>query len=492
MGLVLIRKRILTDVPSFRVSLVIIAAFLLTLRPIDDVDMYTWLRLGKEMLSHGLSAPEPILFQDVSRVSIGWLYHLLVAFLHSFLGLAGVRFLHVALVLGGFIFAANSLRKDRVSVAAQAFAFSLAFIVAGSNLNVRPQGMAIFCFGILQWLLGKATFGTKSAILFIPVALVWVNCHPSTVLGMLLCACSFAVRLRLSLGERDNRNTLLPPTVLGLILLVATFFTPDGARIFSISAQNTEIARNLLEVTEWLPPWRAEVRSAMMGFWCALTLSIPLLIRYRRSLSSELLFQGVVFALLALSAARFALFWALVMLPVWIAVLSSLPLFNRQLVPSQRNIYKLFPVFLLLLIILRGGGRESVIPGDMPVECIKALSRVLPEGRIYNYRELGGPAAFWGSQRWTLLVDGRLYLFPREFWIQHYREAAGEIELKQIAEQWQPEGFLLHPGFDSGLISRLENESSWQILFRDTECLAAARVAAARVAAAQVTAAQVR
>jgi hypothetical protein len=187
---------------------------------------------------------------------------------------------------------------------------------------------------------------------------------------------------------RGSRSAA-PWGLTGIVVLIALaqFATPMGWRILETSAANVRVARDLLGVSEWLPPWDASVRAAMVGFALAAAITIGLLIRLRFRVRLEDAALCAALALLSLSAARFVLFWAVAMVPVWARwIEQSKPdgvLAWRGDLPVGRIRSALLvgfgvPLALALPTLLQGGVTDAFALGAG----MARLREVEPQGRI--------------------------------------------------------------------------------------------------------------
>jgi hypothetical protein len=92
----------------------------------------------------------------------------------------------------------------------------------------------------------------------------------------------------------------------------------------------------------------------------------------------------------------------------------------------------------------------------MPLGAFKNLKAILSEARIFNYREFGGALEYVGYPGWTVFIDGRLYLYPREVW-QTYHDISFALSPEQLPGILRNYDLLvLHPDFQQRLISELK------------------------------------
>jgi hypothetical protein len=183
----------------------------------------------------------------------------------------------------------------------------------------------------------------------------------------------------------------------------------------------------------------------------------------------------LVFTVLGLTAARMALFWSLALVPVWARWIDqALPadLF-RPREDATRPPAWLWPtvigaeIVVVLLLFVRG----PVFDREIPLAGLAELKKVLPAGRIYNYREWGGPLILAGQPEWQVAIDGRLYLYTIDTWNEYNRAAGGQVPLKELVATHQPDAFFLRPDFDAGLVKLLRESKEWREVYAAEFCI---------------------
>jgi hypothetical protein len=457
----------------------------LLLRPIDDGDIFCQIKLGELIMDQGrLITQDPFTYtlSGVKIPTVGWLAQVIFAWLYRCFSLQGVQIAHVLLYSGAFAIAIMSpilnsaKRRGDISLFSLGAAVILGFLVSLTNSSVRPQSFAVFCFAFLLYVVqSNWRFRTKLLALA-PTLLLWQNTHPSVMIGVLAMAVLVFLRWIRNFTKSDNAK----PWDISLFLLIsvlALLFTPLGWHIFDISTKNAQASREWLGITEWLPPWHESVRDAMLVFWIALILSVCLVINLRNKLRFIDVALFVSFTLLTLYAARFALFWAIIMVPIWASWIEQAKPVNlfswRGDLPISKWILAITLVIGITIVsFLVYTMRQAIIDQKtIPAQGIAFLKSVLARGRIYNYPVWGGPLIFAGYPQWHVTVDGRLYLYEKTFWIDYFKAAQGKIPLQELVKQHQPDAFFLHPRFHQQLIEILGHSQNWCKLYSDAQCI---------------------
>ncbi|WKZ57512.1 MAG: hypothetical protein QY326_02275 [Bdellovibrionota bacterium] len=435
--------------------------FVCQLRPIDDADLFTQIALGWEQLANGVPIQvEPFALVNLGMpiVNLGWLSQLLFAALHEVGGFLLVRCIF-AIVLGLSFATLLSLDRIRPTTIPAMFATLISFLAIASNTSVRPQGLALGCFAVLLWLVIRrpkywllCTFG---------VAVLWQNLHPSVGLFFAV-ACGFVLWCLVRKAERAH---CLDWCLVALIAVPASVLTPDGLAVWRVSSKNSEIARSVLQISEWQPPWTSSVLPAMWGFWIALSITVVVWIFVRRVPRLAPAWFVLLFA--TFYAARFALFWGVVNA----AVLAELIMSSRL-----KNVFShsgamisrlpLRTVSCLLIIVPLVFHSGDIISPRIPVRDLESLhQRISHPVRVYNYREWGGSIVYAWYGESTVAIDGRLYLYGKEEWQRYIDIALGRVPVRDIEALYRPDYLILHSEFHKRLIELVDADPGWQRLY---------------------------
>lgn len=405
---------------------------------------------------------------------IAWLAQLGYAALFRIGGWRGLQVISGLVFGAALVVAAWPLRRSGVSLFSAAAAMVLALLVVLPHSSVRPQAFGTLGFAVLLTLLQSDLPWHKLVCFAAPVLLLWQNAHPSLAVGAVAAAPLVAGRWLEYYRDR-TRDRPAGPTLVLLLTILCMFATPLGAGIMPVTQTNAAIARDWLGVTEWLPPWDPSVRGAMLTFWLALILSLVLLFRLRFRVPLADLSEFVVMTSLALSAARFGLFWAVALVPVWgrwieQAKPGDLFAWRAEGTVGRRLAFMSILAATAAVWAVPTVARAPLFSAELPVEGVARLRDAFPAGRIYNYREWGGPLIFAGSPNWQVAIDGRLYLFSFEEWQSYNGASRGTMPLAAIVREYRPDAFFLRPSFHEALIAELRQAPDWHELYSDSSC----------------------
>ncbi len=455
-------------------------SFLVEMRGIQDVDLFWQLRYGQIMLeTSSLYHTDCFSYTHFGeRVPcIFWLSQLIYAVLFRAGCWRALLIVNSLMFAVAFGIAGQIARKQGAGPFSVSAAMALGFATGLTNAEVRPTSFGLCWFAILLLLVsGNLRWRFRLPLVLLTV-IVWQNIHPSVLVGAIAVAGLVTADWILCLRNRGRPKPWALTLLLPLIAL-CQFATPMGLGILETSRENFKVARSWLRESEWLPPWDPSVDpSAVAIFWTALGITIVLimLVRQRISLRQWLTFGSM--SLLALSATRFALFWGLAMIPVWadwIETIKARGSFQWGNDPVPRRVF--LAVLLggaLLVGLVPATLQSSIFDERLPLDGIRLLKLALPEGRIYNFRQWGGPLIFLGGAEWKVAVDGRLFVYTnREEW-QEYRDAArGRVSLDDLVRRHQPDAFFLHPVFQKALVESLRGTRSWKSIYENANSIA--------------------
>lgn len=454
-----------TLVPIAFMVATILAEFWM-LWPLDDYDLYTHITLGRWLPTWVRLTEAEI----PNATFLAWLGGWLFAQVDTWAGLVGVQALHIALMICTFtslgIWQCLVTRRAQgtgPSLLSLGIGMSGAFLVSASNSSARTQDFTYLGFALLLLLLEKwsstgndRTLNIRHSVELFILFVLWQNFHSTVLL-------SIPVILAYIIWRRSPWWFLLVP-------ILASICTVNGVHIFSSTATNVEISRDLLRISEWLPPWDSVVRGAMLPFWIiagAMCLSL-LSTKVRRggwdptTTTISLLYFG-----LALTSARFGALWGFVTSPLFGHVASCLwpgPLATRGIDSTHSGRCWIIAGISLAALTWNPG---PLVSSDCPLSQFQALKTHYPAGRIFNYREYGGALEYVGYPSWQVYIDGRLYNFSPDTW-RRYEAIANAHDRSLVDDVVKTHDLLvLHPSYHRSLIEVLRTHDGVQLLSED-------------------------
>jgi len=445
----------------FLVFWIVVAYF--SARPIDDTDLLTQIRLGQILLQQGIPTHEPLngVLQGSNFLPVGWLAQILFAALYQTVGFDGIRIVRgVAYAFALLLMVRAPIGRARATELSSTLAIAVAAVAIAPSANTRPQMIAAVCFALLfRLFFCKKPFRTRAFTAFV-LAIVWQNSHPSLATGV-------ALATALSIGafvERQDRRWELLRERLALtgILVISQICTPLGTHIFAIAKANLLISTRYVFASEWLPPWADQPFGAYLSFWVLLGVSSILALRYRQRVlpSHAVLFFSATLA--TLFWGRFVLFWGMLLAPLW-AVWLPLPDRANKSGALSRSASAFVGAIGVALSIIGLRASPTLPTTQFPTLLVETLRQEMPAGRIYNHRSFAGILALFGNPEWSLTSDGRLYLFPPQYWINQEDEAEGRVAIDVIRKRYEPSAFFLKLPEQASLLDLLSQSSDWRV-----------------------------
>jgi hypothetical protein len=453
---------------------------LIQMRGIQDVDLFWQLKYGQNML-------ETSSFYKIDSFSythfgqripcIYWLSQLFYAVLFRLGSWRALLIVHSLIFAVAFGLAGQIGRNGGAGPFSVSAAMALGLLTGLTNSEIRPTSFALCCFAILLVLVsGKLRWRVRVPLVLLTV-LVWQNTHPSVLVGAIAVAGLVTADWIDSLRHEGRRKPWGLTLLLAMIVL-CQFATPMGIGILATSRDNLRVARYWLRETEWLPPWDPAVDlSALAFFWIALGITIVLVAFVRKRIPLRQWLTLGSMTSLALYATRFALFWGLAMIPLWADWIESIKAkgsfqWGDDPVP-RRALMAVLAGGALLVLVGPATLQSSIFDERLPLEGIRLLKVALPEGRIYNFRQWGGPLIFEGSPRWKVAIDGRLFVYTnRQEWHEYFGAATGRVSLDDLVRRHQPDAFFLHPAFQKPLVDALRGTRNWKSIYENANCVA--------------------
>ena len=303
--------------------------------------------------------------------------------------------------------------------------------------------------------------------------MLWQNLHPSvSVAAVALAAAAGVGWLRFFAKYRPSPPWLL--TALLMLAGAATFATPAGFSILSVSAYNAR-ASLALEVNEWLPPWEPVNRAAGLTFAASVVVFAWLGLRNRERTVWEELAPAAALFVLTLTAHRFALFWELPLCQ-WSHAIFPTARMNPSARPNRpsRRATGLTPVGYSSashLIATAIALADWFAPHISTKPCAHGHARLKETrvaGPIYCYYAWGGPLIDAGYPDWAVAFDGPYRYSPEEW--ETTRAVRGEIGLEELEQLYHPACIPLPRGWTTAHCGTAERWE-WREVHADKTCV---------------------
>lgn len=436
---------------------VLVAGWVIGLRPLSDNSFFTHLATGRIILATGsVPSSDPYTFtaHGTRWLVQSWLASALYAAVERLAGATGLRVLMgvTAVVLASL---AWRLTRPAASLLPR-LAIGVVFIAAGAQLwSERPLMLGLIAFACVI----LATDGALDPRWLVPIGWLWVNVHGSFPLGVVYVAV-VALGTRLD-GEHPTRELrTLGWLVLGVLLGGIGPLGP-AVLVFPIELlQRQDVLRNVIE-------WRAPTFDSLSQRVFLLQLMLVILAVVRRPTYRGGLVVAV-FSAAALLGARNLTVASLVFLPILAA---AAPEWGSLRASARTPLATALGACGLAAAVVFGsarlGQRDFELRG-YPVDALayldghgveRAAHHMAAKDAVGNLMELlDGP-------RQEVFYDDRFDMFPDDVSAAHLALVQGGPSLRGDLERFDVDLVTWERG--SATAQRLIVDPAWRVLYTD-------------------------
>lgn len=420
-------------------------------------------------------------FQDVN-----WLTQLGYFYLFQIGGLDLVRVVNALLLCAVFVWLMVLCRRQTQNLAI-AMGLGLAcFLGLWEVLTIRPQTLSLLLFVAMVDLLDRSE---KSPWLLGVVPLMmalWANLHGAFPAGLILIGCFWLAQTGTWWYERTPaaRTHWYTLTLTLAASGLATLINPYGWGIYQYVGLTSRRAGER-RLDEWLPPSLDQ----MIGL--AWFLSLPILVgllwlgwkKYRVPLRiREVVLLGC-FGLMALSSVRMVAWWLLILAPILAGRLEKIwPADPAQTFPPNRGaVLSCLGLVVIMILSLPALHHLNPLlqlrPKDRTTSHLEQARQYLqdqvPSAQVFARFEWGEYLAWAGHSHSKIFMDGRIEIYPDSVWNDYASITRGDPDWEKILDRWRVDVLLLDADFHrkSGLLSRVESSSQWQLRYQSGNAL---------------------
>jgi len=455
---------------TWTATAVLVPALVISLLPLQAIDLAYQLRAGALMLDRGallrvdeftlLATGRPWLNQQ-------WGSQVLLELTFrggGWFGLALLRSLLVA-TTAGFVYLACRASGATARAAAMLTLTGALFFQGGFAL--RPQLLGMVCFGATLWLVAGRRQHRGRFLLVVPIVAVWANLHGSFVLGPIAIGLG-AVQ---DLAERDS---LLPRTVLvGLAATAATLLNPLGPHVWSYVwdlTNNPVIART---IQEWRRPTLDPREGIRFGFSLAFFVTVVAAVVFVARSGARprwpLMLALVAFAVPGFDSIRGIFWWGM-----------AAPVVVAQALPRERRVHEASgPVNLantaivIVLCLIPAVGVLRWLPyrdGSLPPQAMMSFAPFAVTEELRSTLEPGEPffnAQLWGS--WfefalpdhPVVSDSRIEVIPGTAWNDYLAVSRAGEGWQSTLDRWGIRVVALRRDQQAPLIAAMQDDPGW-------------------------------
>ncbi len=401
-----------------------------------------------------------------------WLSQLAIYAAYHFAGYAGLMLWLCALssliVIAGYALCA--LHSGNAKIAFLGGLITWLFSTYGLAIRPHMIGFLLLLCELLILHLARAR-SAKWFFALPPLFALWVNCHGSFFLGLLVLgivlACSFwDVQWGLLVSRswsKHDRHTLVLAFALSM---AALFLNPVGLSqvMYPLNTLGKQQVQ-MHAVSEWQALQFTDVRSlALLGI-AGLILFLPL-VRKRRLFLSELLLSGMGFAL-AIQHQRMMFVFGILAAPVVCRLVADT--WDRY-DPARDRILPNAIMLALATVVLffsfpRPPNLEAQVEKGNPVDAVDFLKASGLTGRLLNQYVYGG-YLIWSAPARKVFIDGRGDVFEWTGVLQEYgRWATLQTDPRQLLDKYRISICMLAP--DAPMARVLALLPGWNEVYKD-------------------------
>jgi hypothetical protein len=480
---------------------VAVGAFVVSLGPISDGDIYWHVAAGREIVhQRALLRFDPFTLSAAGRpwVDVHWLFQLGVYALYTLSGFTGLAIAKAALVAGGATLLVHVAERSEGALARNVSSVAVlgGLILDRHLVPLRPIIVTLVLLAVFLLALERLRTQAERARwtwVVLPLAqVVWCNCQGLAPLGSLLVAMYLAGAW---LGARPIRHwpfasekasSVRPLAIVLSLCLLASFVTPYGLDAvvlpLRLLGRITQVRGNIFssEVAENIPPFVLE-RTAPELVWhfkwiLALLAAAIALVRPRFHLA-HLLALAAFLGLALMANRNLPLFYWVAAPLAAIALAPGLQLQARRIAARLRRYggtavlaaFLVGELALAGLVQLREPAPGSPTPFHFPVESARRLAGMRASGPVFAADQHGGYLSF-AVPSLRPYIDTRLVLHTAEEYSDYLALFDDPARFDALDAQENFGAVVLttaYPDRYLGLIWHLASSTAWRLAYTD-------------------------
>ncbi len=482
-----------------------LAALFISVLPLPPNDLWWHMAAGRTMVDEGawlqtnrwaytLPYDAPYVYQSwLSEVLLYWLWRIGDVPL-----LVLMRTLVITASYG--LVAWHALRRTGQGKAV-ALALLFAVLIGWNNWTLRPQTLALLPGAAFVVVLDAFLIRRASArwLVALPLLMVlWVNLHGSFILGAALLALAWfgsaVSAIRRPHGADHDQWRLRALMLVGFATLLATMVHPLGVGVFPYVRDLLTDTPSQTRIVEWQPPTNA-FSLTNTGFWFfLLVVLLPMLVARgrRRATATDLLWFAAL-AWLTIGGVRYAMWFALALLPFYAEQFGSL-LRERRSIPTSARFATSFGLLFAAMFVAtlpwfgpgrylgpeaerlfaNAGPHRMLLSNTTPVAATDWLARHPLEGRFWVDMSYSS-YTIWELPEKQVFADLRVDMFPDAIWEDYFTIAQGDQRSLALLDQWQITHLMLDRHGQAALAQLLTTTPGWCEVYGDSNTVIIAR-----------------
>jgi hypothetical protein len=451
-------RRILTKPPS---SMVMAAALLglviaIGATRIANFDIWWHLKTGSLIWQSGeIPRQDPFSYTMAGAPWFNheWLFQIAVWLLYSAWGVATLTALKLAATVGMAYATFRSIQLFTSSPGAALWGTFLLLWSLADRIMARPFIItllltAVFCLQLHRFAAGRK----KNLWEFIPLTLIWINCHGAGLFApMIVLAYALGESIQAYLDGPEpipavRRRHLW---IVGLLTLVACLATPLGAMTFIFPLKHLQMGTILSRTQEWLPILdpRLDLLVSQIIFRITLVATLISYIINRRGTRMSHLLLTALTCFMVLRGQRFGSHFMIVNLPIMFFNLKAWLLrFKAGPMASWGHTIAVATVSLCAVtfgvpLAVKGEWSKRMGFGAMvqfaPAPMVNFLEEYNIGGRVFNDMAIGSYLIFrrWPQER--VFIDGRTPVYGDEFYRRYIEAFHRAVNFERLDQEYR-------------------------------------------------------
>lgn len=502
---------------SAAVAAVAVLAVVLTLRPIDDFDVWYHLAAGRWMTdtwrwptTNTFAYTTPL----HSWVDVHWVFQLLLYAAWMVGGSTAAILLATLLVLGTVAVLYVDARRF-APPALVALLLAVALLVASPRFVPRPELLAFLLIAVFLYLLDGYPRSGRAIYWLVPLQIVWMNAHGTVPIGVVLVGCYWLgatlALVALPKGWRAASGcTAAEWRRLTLVLALVTlgcFATPWGVAgallPLDLLPAVTGASQLSSRIGEFRPPFQGGYALPLAYSWVALLVVTALsFVVHLGRVHLGRLFAALIFGYLSTLALRNVALFAWVAVPVVAAnlgdVLAARPASRTSSRADRRRDTAAIDGWTLPPVLARAGEAAVVLviallvasvvtnrlsyfldvehefglgisPQHAPIDAVRFADEVGIRGRPFNDFASGGYLAWARFPQDRVFVDGRTQVYPEDFFRFYFNVMDNPNAWPEVVGRFAPDYALLYHVWSNRfpLVRYLTAGHGWALVYYD-------------------------
>lgn len=437
--------------------------------PMSAVDLAYHVRAGTSILSSGsISRVDPYTFSVGGQPWLDqqWGAQVVFTLLHRAGGWDAVVFTQGLLFGATFVFVYLACRGAGASRRDASLLTIAGFIVAVPALAMRPQLLVLPLFAATLWIVSTRV-GHPARMWTIPVlAALAANLHGSFPLFPLVVGLAW-------LDDRARGRALAGRTLMITALTAAaTLLNPFGAGAwrYAFGLSTNPFIRTAID--EWAPVSLTHASGWLM-IGSAL-LVVALLVCRATGVTWRALLTLGIFVVLAMSAQRAIVWWAMVA-PATLAGMGVIGELGEAAASDEGSagnrgvalaaIGALMVAAVAVLPWWPWSPAQALL--EAPAGLTSAAQTTLPAGSRLFVDQSWGSWFEYAVPQDPVFVDARIEILPADVWGDYAAITSAGAGWREVLEKWQPDAILAAPNWK--LIPYLRADPGWRVAYEDAD-----------------------